>query len=215
MIFEQIAIDGDKNFAYLIGDAGSGEVAVVDPGCDPGRVMKRVKELGLTVKYILATHSHYDHVAGVDVIKRSTGAPYVAYHTVDGIDQGIDDGDVLRVGDVAIRAVFCPGHCADSLLFVIDNEKILVGDEIFIGGVGITRSEEQARLHHHNLHHTLMAQADHLEVYPGHDYGAKPYSTIKEQRETNPYLLQETFEDFWHLRQNWKAYCAEHGIDWG
>lgn len=215
MYFEQIAIDGDKNFAYLIADENSGEAAVVDPGCDPGRVMNHVKEKGFTVKYILATHSHYDHIAGVDVIKRSTGAPFAAYKSVPEVDHPIDDGEVLRVGDVSIRAVFCPGHCADSLLFIIDNQKILVGDELFIGGVGITRSEEQARLHHHNLHHTLMQQADHLEVYPGHDYGAKPSSTIAEQRETNPYLQQPSFEAFWHLRQNWKAYCKEHGIDWG
>lgn len=216
MIFEQIAIDGDKNFAYLIADESTRRGAVVDPGVDPGRVLRRVRELDLSVQYILATHSHYDHIAGVDMVKRRTGAPLAAHPAVPGVDRPLNDGDTLRLGDsVEIRAIHCPGHCADSVILLVNEAKAIVGDELFIGGVGITRSEEQARLHHHNLHHVLMRLPDHVEVYPGHDYGAKPCSTIGEQRRTNPYLLQPDFDRFWHLRRNWKQYCAEHGIQWG
>jgi len=215
MIFEQLHIGSDKNLAYLVGDASSGEVVAVDPGSNPGLLAERIDELGVRCVGILATHSHYDHIAGVDVLKNRTGAPFIGHHTIPGVDRGLNDGDTLEIGSVTIRAIHCPGHCADSMLLVIDNAKVLVGDELFIGGVGITRSESQARVHHANLHQKLLALPDHLEVYAGHDYGEKPSSTIGEQRATNPYLLQPSFEKFWHLRQNWKSYCAEHGIDWG
>ncbi len=215
MIFEQLAIGGDKNFAYLVGDKATNEVAVVDPGCDPGTVMNRLKELGTTCPYILATHSHYDHVAGVDVVKGATGAKFAAYKTVPGVDMPLEDGDTVSIGSVKIRIVFCPGHCADSVLLVINEEKVIAGDEIFIGGVGITRSEEQARLHYNNLHSILMKLDDGLELYVGHDYGAKPVSTIGEQRRDNPYLQQPDFDSFWHLRQNWKQYVKDHGLQWG
>ncbi|MDH3583358.1 MAG: hydroxyacylglutathione hydrolase family protein [Phycisphaerae bacterium] len=215
MIFEQIDIGGDKNFAYLVGDEQTGAIAAVDPGANPGLVQKRAEALGGRIELILATHSHYDHIAGVDVLKGATGAPFAAHASVAGVDRPLEDGDMVEIGSVSIRAIFCPGHCRDSLLLLCNDEKLLVGDELFIGGCGITRSADQARQHYENLHAKLMTLPDHLEVYPGHDYGAKPVSTIGEQKATNPYLLQPDFESFWHLRQNWKVHCREHGIDWG
>jgi len=215
MIFEQIPIGGDKNFAYLVGDEHTREVAVVDPGSGPQIILDRLEALGARCVLVLATHSHYDHIACVDTITGATGAPFAAYKTVPGVDRRLDDGEVVTIGSVEIRIIFCPGHCADAILLLCNNEKLIVGDEIFIGGVGITRSAEQARLHYDNLHNIMFALDDGLEVYPGHDYGAKPSSTIGEQRRTNPYLQQPDFESFWHLRQNWKQYCREHGIAWG
>lgn len=216
MIFEPVHVGGDKNFGYLIVDEETREAVVVDPGADPGAMLARAKELDAEIVLVLATHSHYDHIAGVDMICRRRSCPFAGYKTIAGIDRPLDDGDVVTVGEgVTIRCIHCPGHCDDSLLLVCNEQKVIAGDEIFIGGVGITRSEEQARLHYTNLHGILMKLPDEMEVYVGHDYGAAPSSTIGEQRRTNPFLLQPDFESFWHLRQNWKAYCAERGIDWG
>lgn len=215
MLFEQLRIDGDKNLAYLVGDETSREVAVVDPGSSPSLILDRLKQLNARCVLILATHSHADHIAAVCDIADETGAPFAAYKTVAGANRKLEDGDVIRVGRVNIRVIFCPGHCADSVLLLCGDRKLLVGDELFVGGVGITRFAEQARLHYNNLHGTLLTLDDALEIYPGHDYGAKSWSTLGEQRLTNPYLLQSDFESFWRLRQNWKAYCRERHIAWG
>ena len=215
MIFEQLQIGGDKNLAYLVGDEQAGEVAAVDPGCNPRMLLGRANELGAKIMLIMATHSHYDHVAGVDELQRATAARFAAYKTVAGVDEPLDDGEEIRIGSVIIKIRFCPGHCHDAILLICNNEKVIVGDELFIGGCGITSSAEQARLHYDNLHGVLMSLDDKLEVYPGHDYGAKPFSTIGEQRRTNPYLQQPDFDSFWHLRRNWKQHCREQGIDWG
>lgn len=215
MIFEQLHIGGDKNLAYLVGDESTRQVAAVDPGANPYMLLDRARELDARITHVIATHSHYDHIAGVDDILRKTDAKYAAYQTVDGVDVALTDGQVLHIGSVPIRVIFCPGHCRDSILLLCGESKLIVGDELFIGGVGITHSESQARLHYRNLHEKLLALDDDLEVYPGHDYGARPSSTIGAERRTNPYLQQPDFPSFWRLRQNWKQYVREHNIGWG
>jgi hydroxyacylglutathione hydrolase len=215
MIFEQLQIGGDKNLAYLVGDEGARQLAAVDPGCNPAMLAERIRQLGATCPWIFATHGHHDHIAGVDELKAATGARLAGHPNLPGVEIPLADGQVIQIGAITVRAVHCVGHAPDSVLLVIDDRKLLTGDELFIGGVGITRSESQARIHYSNLHHKLLSLPDHLEVYPGHDYGAKPSSTLGEQRRTNPYFQQKDFAAFWHLRQNWKQYVKEHGLKWG
>ena len=215
MLFEQLHIGGDKNLAYIFGDERTMEVAAVDPGENPRLLVERMRELGATCRYVLATHSHIDHIWGVDDVTGPTAAPFAGHPSVPGVTMPLSDGQTFHVGSVPVRVIYCPGHAPDSVLYVIADQKVLTGDELFIGGVGITRSESQARLHYTNLHHRLLTLPDHLEVYPGHDYGAKPSSTIGEQRRTNPYFQQKDFQAFWHLRQNWKQYVKDHGLKWG
>ena len=79
MIFEQFKLaGGDRNFGYLIGDEASREAALVDPAFVPERLVARAKELGLTVKYIITTHSHWDHFGGNETAKKLTGAQVMA-----------------------------------------------------------------------------------------------------------------------------------------
>src|SRR4051794_40531028 len=74
MVFEQVPIGGKRNLAYIIGDGAANEVALVDVGFNPGRVLGRVKALGAKVKLILATHGHRDHVGAAPALKKATGA---------------------------------------------------------------------------------------------------------------------------------------------
>ncbi len=216
MIFEQVPIGGDKNLGYLVGDATTRQVAAVDPGMNPHALSRRAEEIGATITLILATHSHSDHVAGVPELKRITqNPPFAAHPDVRGIDRALNDGEILKVGDLSIRVLHCPGHCADSIVYLIDEYKALVGDELFVGGVGKSWNEDQARVHFLNLHGVLLGLDDDVEVFPGHDYGIRPFSTIGEQRTSNPFLVQPDFESFWHLRQNWKQYVKAHDIPWG
>lgn len=216
MIFEQIHIGGgEKNLAYLIGDETTHMAAAVDPSGRPAIFEAHAKKHGLKITHILLTHSHYDHIAGTDELMADTGAVVSGHPLNPATQYALNDGDVLDIGNVPIRAIHCLGHAADAVLYLVDDKKLIVGDEIFIGGVGITRSEDQARLHYNNLHTILMKHDDDVEIYPGHDYGETPFSTIGEQRRSNPYLQQPDFESFWHLRQNWKTYVKQHGLKWG
>jgi len=212
MIFEQIGIGGDRNFAYLFGDEQAGEVVAVDVGYSPQRIVARLSELDVMLQYILATHGHHDHTGGVDELRKTTGAPFAAHPDVPGADIPLEDGAAFEVGEVAVDVLHCPGHSADSLVLLINGEKLLTGDELFVGKVGGTSGEAQARRQYQSLHNVLMEFGDDVEVWPGHDVGVRPQSTIGDERRTNPFLLQSSFEDFYHLKQHWPEYKRRHGI---
>lgn len=216
MIFEQLNIGGgEKNLAYLIGDETNGVAAAVDPSGKPEVFEMSAQRHGLKITHILVTHSHHDHIAGTDELKAHTRAVVAGHPLNPVVDYPLSDGDVLSIGKVQMKTIHCPGHATDAVIYLVNKEKLIVGDEIFVGGVGITRGEDQARLHYHNLHNIIMKLDDNVEIYPGHDYGTKPVSTISEQRETNPYMQQPDFDSFWNLRRNWKTYVKEHGVKWG
>lgn len=212
MIFEQMRIGGDRNFAYLIGDEASGEGVAVDVGYNPDRIIERAGETGLKLRWIFATHSHYDHVDAIPELRRATGARYAAYKTVSGVDRPLSDGDELESGGIRIRVIHCPGHSGDSIALLINQASCLTGDELFVGKIGGTATESMARQQHESLHHKLMVLGDEVEIWPGHDFGVHPSSTIGLERQNNPFLIQPTFEDFWHLKRNWAQYKNEHGI---
>jgi hydroxyacylglutathione hydrolase len=140
MAFEQIRIGGDRNFAYLVGDEQAGEAAAVDVGCNPQTIADRLDELGLTLKYIIGTHSHYDHIDGHEELKNLVGGAIVMHESVSGVDKGVADGDTLEVGSVKMQVIHCPGHSADSIALLVDGKTLISGDELFIGKIGGTRT---------------------------------------------------------------------------
>ncbi len=212
MIFEQISIGDDRNFAYLVGDEQAGEAAAVDVGYNPGKMAERIKALGLELKYIIGTHDHDDHIGGHAELKRQCGGQTVMHTSVSGADVRLDDGDALHVGGIPIRVIFCPGHTPDHIALLVNGEKLIAGDALFVGKIGGTSTREQAKTQYDHLHGKLMKLDDAVEVYPGHDVGVRPSSTIGDERRTNPFLLRESFEDFLWLKDNWARYKIEHGI---
>lgn len=212
MIFEQFKLaGGDRNFGYLIGDEASGEAALVDPAFTPERLVGRAKELGLTVKYIITTHSHWDHFGGNDTAKKLTGAQVAAHKDAPfEKDVEIGDGDELRLGGMALKIFHTPGHCADHVC-VLAGDNLCTGDLLFVGKVGGTDYGEGARQEWDSLK-KILALGDDVKVWPGHDFGVKPSSTIGHEKKSNPFLLQKTFEDFVNLKKNWAQYKKEHGI---
>jgi glyoxylase-like metal-dependent hydrolase (beta-lactamase superfamily II) len=105
-------------------------------------------------------------------------------------DIAVDDGDIIRLGNVPIKVIYTPGHTPDSICLLVDNKKLLTGDTLFVGECGRTdMTGGNSRSMYHSLFTKLLKLNDDVEVYPGHDYGSKPYSTIGEERRSN-YVLQ-------------------------
>lgn len=212
MVFEQIRIGGDRNFAYLIGDASAGQAAAVDVGYNPQTIIDRLSELKLQLAYIISTHSDYDHTGQNRQLRKATGAKLAMHRSVSGVDVQLDDDDELAVGAVTMRIIACPGHSRDSIALLVDGSKLISGDELFVGKIGGTGGRAQAELQYESLHGKLMTLDDAVEVWPGHDFGTEPSSTIGRERTTNPFLLCEDFEKFHWLKNNWAAYKRDHGI---
>ncbi len=208
MIFEQIRTGGDRNFAYLVGDGKTNRAAVVDPSNVPALVLERAKEHGLEVKYLINTHGHYDHTDGNSHVRSKTGAELVAC--------GAADGETFSLGDVELKIIHTPGHTTDGICILVsapgESGKLMTGDTLFVGKVGGTGYGDDARAEYDSLHDKLMTLPDETEVWPGHDYGVAPSSTIGNEKATNPFILRESFEDFVDLKRNWPAYKQEHGI---
>jgi glyoxylase-like metal-dependent hydrolase (beta-lactamase superfamily II) len=190
MFFRQVQQHGD-NFSYIIADDATREAAVVDSSFNAGEIMRVLKTEHLTLKYVINTHGHSDHTAGNTELLSISNAQTVA-HKLSRInaDIAVDDGDIIRIGNVSIKVIYTPGHTPDSICLLVDNQKVLTGDTLFVGECGRTDLPGgSSRSLYDSLFNKLLKLNDSVEVYPGHDYGAKPYSTIEEERRTN-YVLQ-------------------------
>ncbi|MFH1755232.1 MAG: MBL fold metallo-hydrolase [Candidatus Latescibacterota bacterium] len=212
MIFYQIQAGGDRNFAYLIGDADGGRAALFDPPADTSKYASLLDKHELQVEYIILTHGHGDHTCGVASTKKHTGAAVVA-HSLNPVEADVRVGDdaVLPLGGLELIFIHTPGHTDDSIC-ILCQDKLITGDTLFVGKVGGTGYGEDASQEYHSLHDKLMTLDDAVEVYPGHDYGIAPASTIGGEKKTNPFILRDSFESFVDLKRNWLQYKEDHGI---
>jgi glyoxylase-like metal-dependent hydrolase (beta-lactamase superfamily II) len=196
MLFEQIKYRGD-NFSYIIADEATSQAAVVDPSFNSPAIINSLRNHGFEAKYVIDTHGHGDHTAGNDDIKSEYAAKVVAHRlSTFRKDLSVEDGDVIRVGAISIRVIHTPGHTPDSMCLLVDG-KLLTGDTLFVGECGRTdlpggSSEEMFR----SLFQKLMKLDDNVEVYPGHDYGSSPHSTIGMEKRTNYTLEKRTMKEF-------------------
>jgi glyoxylase-like metal-dependent hydrolase (beta-lactamase superfamily II) len=210
MIFEQIPSGGDRNFGYLIGCDCSMLAAVVDPSPDPEPCYNRAQELGLNVKYVINTHTHYDHTGGNSFFK-SKGAQLVTHTSAASGDVQVDDKGIVKLGHHIIQFFHTPGHTQDSMC-VLAEGHLATGDTLFVGKVGGTYSRKDGETEFESLK-KLMQLPPETQVWPGHNYGVKPTSTIGEELQSNPFILRlNNIEDFFRLKENWADYKREHGI---
>jgi glyoxylase-like metal-dependent hydrolase (beta-lactamase superfamily II) len=197
MFFKQIQQHSD-NFSYIVADEDVKEAAVVDSSFNAGEIIKILKAKQFTLKYIINTHGHSDHTAGNAELTSEFNAKIAAYKLSKvNFDVGVDDGEVLAVGKIPIKVIYTPGHTADSICLLVDNRKLLTGDTLFVGECGRTDFPGgSSKSMYDSLFNKLMKLDDKVEVYPGHDYGSKPSSTIGEERKSNYTLQPRTLKDF-------------------
>ena len=190
MFFKQIQQHSD-NFSYIIADKATGEAAVVDSSYNADEIIKVIKNQKLQLKYVISTHGHSDHTAGNTELVSIFRVKVVAHkQSKTPHDVSIDQGDMLKIGKISIETIYTPGHTADSICLLVDNQKLLTGDTLFVGECGRTDLPGgNTKNMYESLFGKLMKLDDNVEVYPGHDYGSKPSSTIGEEKKSN-YTLQ-------------------------
>jgi glyoxylase-like metal-dependent hydrolase (beta-lactamase superfamily II) len=191
----------------VIGDEKTHEAMVIDPGDQIDGILEILRQEKLTLKQIVITHAHIDHVGGAMKLKAATGAPilmnqndYALLKMLDmqaawvgmrppgevQVDEAVDQGRVLKIGEISSNVIHTPGHTEGSICVYFPAEKKLIaGDTLFAGSIGRTdlpggSMEKIMR----SLHNQVLALPDETEVVPGHG----PMTTIGEERETNPYL---------------------------
>jgi len=214
LVFEQIRLGGDRNFGYLLGDRVAKVAVIVDPAYAPELLVERAGAQGLRISHIVNTHGHSDHIEGNPRAVALTGAPVAAFAgSAAAPDIELADGQSLPIGDLSLTCLHTPGHAEDHLVLHERRHQILLtGDLLFVGKVGGTRTDEEGRVEWVSLQRLLAAAPDDATVWPGHDYGARPTSTIGLEKSTNPFLQCEDVEAFLRFKKGWPAFKLENGL---
>jgi hydroxyacylglutathione hydrolase len=209
MIHEILPVGPLQCNCSVIGDETTREGMVIDPGDDIEDVLDLIEKHLLKIKQIVVTHAHIDHVGGAMKLRAATGAPillnqndYALLKMLDvqaawigmkdpgkvAIDHSVGQADTLRAGSLAANVIHTPGHTEGSVcLYFPAESKLIAGDTLFAGSIGRTDlpggSMEKIIC---SLREKVMALPDDTLVVPGHG----PLTTIGEERESNPFLVQ-------------------------
>ncbi|WP_416676522.1 MBL fold metallo-hydrolase [Egbenema bharatensis] len=203
MLFRQMFDQETWTYTYLVADLNTKEAALIDPVIEQvERDFKLLHELGLTLKYCLETHVHADHVTGTGKLRELTHCQGIVpvNAQVACADHLIQHGEVLQVGAIAIRAIATPGHTDSHMAYLVNGDRVLTGDALFIRGCGRTDFQSgDAGVLYDSITQTLFTLLDDTLVYPGHDYRGHTVSTIGEEKQWNPRLVGRTREQFIEL----------------
>lgn len=210
MIHEILAVGPLQCNCSVIGDERTREAMVIDPGDDIDDVLALVRKHKLTVKQIVITHAHIDHVGGAQKLRAATRAPILLNQNDYGllkmldmqaawigmpspgkveIDRSVADAETLQAGSLSANVLHTPGHTEGSIcLYFPAEKKLIAGDTLFAGSIGRTDlpgGSFQKIIS--SLHEQVLALPDETLVIPGHG----PTTTIGEERESNPFLTDK------------------------
>ena len=177
---------------YIVGCAATGRAAVIDPGFDANKILQRLAASGLTVEQILLTHGHQDHISALAEVGRATDAPARIHRgdlaltgsLADQIEGELAEGEVVHVGQLSFEVRSTPGHTTGGISLVHE-EMAFVGDALFAGSLGGTRSVGNYRMQRQAVAEKLLALDANVALFPGHG----PATTVGEEREHNPFFL--------------------------
>ena len=188
MIIKQLAIGAMDNFTYIVGCETTGKALVIDPGGNAEHIVAEARDAGLTIEMIVNTHTHGDHTAGNARLKALTGAP-IAVHEADAAgypkaDVRLNDETQLTLGEITFEVMHTPGHSPGGICLYAQG-NLFTGDTLFVGDSGRTDLPGGHRPTLGASIRRLMQLPDDTVVWPGHDYGPSPSSTIGWEKRHN------------------------------
>ena len=207
MIIKSMAVGPIQANCYIIGCKETLEGAVIDPGGEAGRILTAISDTRITLKYIINTHGHFDHVGANKPLKEATGVP-ILIHSLDApmlgqlsssaaswglsaenspaADRFLEDGDTISFGNITLQVIHTPGHTPGGVSLFTDG-CVFVGDTLFAGSVGRTDFPGgDAGILKASIQNRLFVLGDDVKVFPGH----MGTSTIGEERRHNPFVGQ-------------------------
>jgi hydroxyacylglutathione hydrolase len=184
-----------ENFIYLITDKKTGRTAVVDPAWDVPAILRRAKEKGVTITDILLTHSHHDHINGIEqVLAKYDAQLHLSKPEAQFWGKHLDlptlhhGGDIIRLGDTEITMLLTPGHTPGSACYHLGND-LITGDTMFVFGCGrCDLSGGDPEMMFDTLSRLGKEMPQSTVIHPGHNYSVQPTSTIEEEMEGNPFM---------------------------
>ncbi len=204
MILEIIPVGLLAANCYIIGCEDTHEGVVIDPGENGEKILSKIEELGLNIKYIILTHGHFDHIGAVNEVKNNTNG-LVAIHSldkemvedekrsgnnrrsvaIDSYNVDLKDGDIITIGNLDLKIIHTPGHSPGGIC-IYTEDTVFTGDTLFAGSIGRTdfyKGNMEELLF--SIKNKLFTLPNDTKVYPGHG----PSSTILEEKNTNPFFI--------------------------
>ena len=211
MIFEQIATGGCQSYFLACGETCT--AAVIDPEVRQlARYQALAAQHGARIRYVIDTHTHADHFSGSKQLAQIVGAPLVAHQSSPSpyVTMRVDEGDVIKVGNLRLAVMHTPGHTKDSMCLVM-SDRVFTGDALLIGATGRTDlpSGDPEQLYD-SLFNKLLKLNQGLRIYPAHDYKGHTCSTLEEEKRSNPRLQKGDREEFVTMMRAHSPSMPEH-----
>ncbi len=193
LIFRQLFDQKSSTYTYLLGDSDSSEAIMIDTVFEQKlRDLALLKELNLTLKYVVDTHCHADHVTAAWLLKKQTGAEIVIskYADVTNCDLEVEENQKLYFGERYITVKETPGHTKGCVTYVLDDESMaFTGDALLIRGCGRTDFQQgSSNSLYESIHSKIFSLPDETLLYPGHDYRGLLVTSVAEEKKYNPRL---------------------------
>ena len=206
MLFRQLYDSGSNTYTYLLADLDLKEAILVDPVLEQvERDLKLLDELGLNLRYCLETHIHADHITGTGKLRELTGCLGIVPERAHAncADRQIQDEEDLELGSIVIEAIATPGHTDSHMAYLVNGERVLTGDALFIRGCGRTDFQSgDAGTLYDSVTQRLFVLPNATLVYPAHDYRGHTVSTIGEEKQFNPRFAGRDRDNFIQFMDN-------------
>ena len=199
MIFKQVFDKKSSTFTYLIASSEGREALIIDPVIENvDNYIQLLNELDLKLVKVIDTHIHADHVTGASKLKDKTKCiTIMGDHTpADSVEIKVKDGELIKLDQLELRAIYTPGHTSDSYSFLMNN-YLFSGDTLLINGTGRTDFQNgNAKDAYDSIFNKLLKLPDETLLYPAHDYKGENVSTIGKEKKLNPRLQVENVNQY-------------------